>query len=259
MKVVEIISEATAATDPIPDVNSEEFQASKQSFVKFINQAIVDYSKTLNDMQKSLPQKYKEMDREEIANGFKDAIWNLFKSKSNGNLTDADKPYLKWDNFIIKSGTRSPQTQATQATSTANAQPQTQNTTTAQPQTTPTESLLPEAQFIAKGNTVKLTPKEIDVLATRATQVWYKNRKLKTDNPKLYAQHTGDSGGYSGARTSSSAASSSSPVLNAIGQRLKVDPNSKEFAAKLAQVLSQPDDPLKNPIINDLKRLAGIA
>jgi hypothetical protein len=223
MKAAEFISEVTNPNNPPPSLNDPEFQKSKESFVKIINQFTAQYNKSLNDMKSMAPTEYKQLiqNRQEMISDFQKKLSDTLIAKGNNFITARDFNDIGLNKIKFSSGAK----QSKQTTTAVPQQTTTPQTSETPPvlgglkpgdpnyaalaaalekqskKNAPNESI-EEAVLNLSKNAVILTPKEIDSLATRSTQVWYKNRQLNTQNPQLYAkligknnlQSTGSSG-----------------------------------------------------------------
>jgi len=218
MRANEFLVEETDPNAPPPQPGNPEFEKSKNSFVEIITKFSKDYTKELSDMKLMAPVEYKQkiQNRQFMIADFAEKLSQAFIAKGNNFITSRDFNDIGLNKIKFSSGTKTQK--QNQATSTT---PQTTTTTaqSAQP-TASSPSLLglkpsdpnyaslaaalerqskkktagesiEEAVLNLTKNEVTLTPNEVNSLATRATQVWYKNRQLSTQNPTLYKKLTG--------------------------------------------------------------------
>lgn len=258
MRADEFLSEVTKPDAPPPKPGDPEFEKSKQSFIKIIQQAVAEYSKNLNDKKTMAPSVYKSLiqDRAAIVQDFQKTILQTLKDKGNQFITDRDMDDVGLNRIKISTGAKKRQQAAnvttTAATQTAQQPTSTQTLSGLKPGDTGYAALaaalerqkakntkvatgesIEEARLNLTTNAIVLTPSEIDSLATRATQVWYRNRQLKAKNPKLWAQ-------LSGKNTDNNLANSSGSNTRLLATAVGTNPQSPQFAQQLINIISQP-------------------
>jgi len=254
MRAVEILSEITKPDAPPPNPGDPEFEKSKQTFVQIIQQAIAEYSKNLNDMKQMAPTEYKKriQDRNKMVTDFQEILSNTLIAKGNKFITKKDSNDIGLTKINFSSGSRTQKQAATQPSQTANNAPQpiTVGGETIKPgdpryasmsaaldkqtQKNATGESVEEAVLNLKNNAIVLTPREIDGLATRATQVWYRNRQLKAKNPQLWAQMTG---GETNSGIQSTGTSRNGKIISkAVG----INQENPEFLQSLVNILYKP-------------------
>jgi len=274
MRANEILSEVTDPKATPPKPNDPEFQKSKESFVKIINQAVAEYNAQLSNLRKTYADKYKEIisDNDTLVDNIKDAIFSFLINKGNGLILDADKDLLS-RTFNIKLPPKSPNPTVppttTGAPSISSPPPKTpserefdildldntSNDNTKKPKfkvvnsgKEPKQNSLIEGIFQIDRNTGKITidPKDIDKLAKLTTFIWYRNRNLKNTNPTVFAKQAG---------VQSTGRSLTNRVNNnALAKAVGVDPQNPEFLQSLVNAVANKDN-----LINFLEKVRSVA
>jgi len=233
MRASEFLPEVTDPKSVPPKPGDPEFEKSKKSFIEIINKFTKDYTTELNDMKSMAPADYKKLtqNRQAMVSDFQQKLSKTLIARGNNFITDRDFNSIGLNKIKFSSGQKKlkqmPNTaaSATAFTNANNQSAQSQTNATApsimgikpddpryasmaaalekQNKKKATGESIEEAVLNLTKNAVILTPTEIDGLATRATQVWYQNRQLKTQNPTLYAKMTGGGGMTSGNSMSS--------------------------------------------------------
>jgi len=104
-------------------------------------------------------------------------------------------------------------------------------------------------QFDQKTGQVKVNPRDVERLANIATQRWYANRQLKTQNPKLWAQIGNND------KVGSTQSTGISRVNNQIlSKAFDANPQNPEFLQSLVNILYQPAEIEK---LKEKLKLAG--
>jgi hypothetical protein len=276
MRANEILSEVTDPKATPPKPNDPEFQKSKESFVKIINQAVAEYNAQLSNLRKTYADKYKEIisDNDTLVDNIKDAIFSFLINKGNGLILDADKDLLN-KTFNIKLPPKSPNPTVPPVTpgapSISSPPPKTpserefdildldntSNDNTKKPKfkvvnsgKEPKQNSLIEGIFQIDRNTGKITidPKDIDKLAKLTTFIWYRNRNLKNTNPTVFAKQAG---------VQSTGRSLTNRVNNnALAKAVGVDPQNPEFLQSLVNAVAKKDN-LSN-FLEKVRSVAGI-
>jgi hypothetical protein len=233
MRASEFLPEVTDPKSVPPKPGDPEFEKSKKSFIEIINKFTKDYTTELNDMKSMAPADYKKLtqNRQAMVSDFQQKLSKTLIARGNNFITDRDFNSIGLNKIKFSSGQKklkqmpNAAAPATASTNANNQSAQSQTNATApsimgikpddpryasmaaalekQNKKKATGESIEEAVLNLSKNAVILTPTEIDGLATRATQVWYQNRQLKTQNPTLYAKMTGGGGVSSGNSMSS--------------------------------------------------------
>ena len=233
MRASEFLPEVTDPKSVPPKPGDPEFEKSKKSFIEIINKFTKDYTTELNDMKSMAPADYKKLtqNRQAMVSDFQQKLSKTLIARGNNFITDRDFNSIGLNKIKFSSGQKklkqmpNAAASATASTNANNQSAQSQTNATApsimgikpddpryasmaaalekQNKKKATGESIEEAVLNLSKNAVILTPTEIDGLATRATQVWYQNRQLKTQNPTLYAKMTGGGGMTSGNSMSS--------------------------------------------------------
>ena len=254
MRAVEFLPEVTRPDAPPPKLGDPEFEKSKQTFLQIIQQAVAEYSKNLNDMKQMAPTEYKQriQDRNKMVIDFQEILSDTLIAKGNKFITKKDTNDIGLNKIKFSSGSRQPKQAVTQPSQPVadTPQPITVGGETIKPSDPRYASMVAaldkqnkknaagesveEAVLNLKNNAIVLTPREIDGLATRATQVWYRNRQLKTKNPQLYAQMTG---GETNSGIQSTGTSRNGKIISkAVG----INQENPEFLQSLVNMLYKP-------------------